>query len=186
MKTKKKIVIGIVMLAMLGVILGLVGCDDGPPTVDQKQASQQENILNQANTQLGMPNISNFQEKKMMKQIMELCDKSNLVCYVYTFSQMTGKYNFLGESIGFGLPYGTEYTNPQRIAASESQVGYAILPQADPNGLFKPADVHATWICMIDPKTGEKYIVYSEPDMTISEHKLPKYMLNQGGYPSNY
>jgi hypothetical protein len=37
---------------------------------------------------------------------------------------------------------------------------------------------------MIDDATGEKYIMYSEPNMTISAHKLPKSVLNS--IPDNY
>lgn len=187
MNIKKKIS----MLLILQLCLMLfVGCDapQNTPDTDTTQKNQQEEMLKQANDQNGLPNIVNFQEKKMLKQIMELTDKTDLVCYVYSFSEYTGKYNYIGKSIGFGIPYGTEYTNPEKVDTVDGGQYSArnpfTLPQADPNGLFKATDVQATWICMIDDTTGEKYIMYSEPNMTISAHKLPKAVLNS--VPDNY
>jgi len=99
---------------------------------------------------------------------------------------MTGKFVYLGQAMGYGLPYGTEYTNPQYIAASNSQAGYATLPQPDPNGLFKPADVNATWLMLIDPITKKAKPIYVESDLTVSPFKLSKALLDQSSLPSDY
>lgn len=187
----KKIISKLLVLTMIVGAMAFVGCGSVSKSnsdTDTAQKVQQEEMVKQASDQLGMPNITNFQEKKLMKQIMELTDKSDLICYVYSFSDYSGKYNYIGKSIGFGLPYGTQYTNPDKVATVDGGEYGAenpyTLPQADPNGLFKPSDVQATWICMIDEATGERYIMYSEPNMTISASKLPKAVLNS--IPDNY
>ena len=146
-----------IIVGMASVVL--TGCSM-EQTNDEKQATQTEQIQAQADAKLGMPNIKNFYEKAMMKTIIESCDDSNLITYAYIKNDMTGKFVYLGQAMGYGLPYGTEYTNPQYIANSYSQGGFAILPQPDPNGLFKPADVNATWLMLIDPVTKKAKPIY--------------------------
>jgi hypothetical protein len=182
----KKIVKVLTAVLIVGAVTTFTGCDEIPQSADKKDQVQQEQMLKQ--TGLGLPNIINFQEKKLMKNIMEQCDKTDLICYVYTYDSMNGKYSYDGKCIGFGLPYGTEYTNPQKIAGGMEtpSTGNITLPQADPNGLFKPTDVNATWIMMIDEVTGERYLRYAEPDMTITAHKMPKRRLNMDSVPSDY
>ena len=181
----KKQVIGLCTIVGLSIVI-LTGCESVNPDNDQKQASQTETLMQQADARLGMPNIKNFYEKKMMKTIMEDCDDSNLITYAYIKSDMTGKFVYLGTAMGYGLPYGTEYTNPEKVGYASSQVGVATLPQADPNGLFKPADVHATWIMLVDPTTKKAKPVYIESDVTVSPFKLPKNLLDQSTLPSDY
>lgn len=181
MTRSKKCKLTAIAMTIVAALL-LTGCGAGSKEVDREQKEKQEVLLQESNRQTGMPNITNFQEKKLQKQIMELCDKSDLICYVYTFSEYTGKYNYVGKCVGYGLPYGTQYTNPQKSVYAGNN-NYLALPQADPNGLFKPSDVNATWICMLD-ESGDKYIVYNETNITISGKKLPKHIV--GSYPDNY
>jgi hypothetical protein len=119
-----------------------------------------------------MPAIKNFQERKMMKMILELRDQENLVCYAYIVPEMSGKPVFLGKCIGYGLPYATQYTNPMKTYSRYSQGGFEILPQADPNGLFMPASADGTWLLMIDPTTNEPRPVYIEPKILVSPFKI--------------
>jgi hypothetical protein len=78
---------------------------------------------------------------------------------------------FLGECIGYGLPYATQYTNPEKVQVDRTQT-YGTLPQADPNGLFMPSNAEATWIMLIDPTTKEPRPVYCEVRVLISPFKL--------------
>lgn len=134
-------------------------------------AQKQEQLMVEANAEIGMPAIKNFQERKLMKMILELRDQENLVCYAYIIPEMTGKPVFLGKCIGYGLPYATQYTNPMKTESSY-QGGFEILPQADPNGLFMPASADGTWLMMIDPNTNEPRPVYCEPKVLVSPFKL--------------
>ena len=47
----------------------VAGCDD---SVDNQQAKQTQESLAEANRQIGMPNVVNFQQRKLMKMIYEL------------------------------------------------------------------------------------------------------------------
>ena len=139
---------------------------------NKDMAKKQEQLMSEANRQLGMPAITNFQERRLAKMIFELRDQEDLLCYAYIVNQMQGKLVFIGRCVGYGLPYSTQYTNPEVIASAMHQGGYAILPQADPNGLFMPSGLSATWLMMIDPETNEPRPVYLEPEIVVSPFKL--------------
>ena len=144
----------------------MMGCKEMKSN-DTKQRELQESSLSQAQAQIGMPAIKNFQERKLLKMILELRDQENLVTYTYLQSKMTGRLVFVGKSIGFGMPYATQYTNPMRY-----QYNGATLPQADPNGLFYPDNALGTWIMMIDPQKGQPRPVYFEPEVVVSPFPL--------------
>jgi len=179
----KKIVTVIILICMSMFLF--VGCDTVTSTVDGNQAQQQEQMLKDMNNQVGLPDIKKWSEKKMMKEILELRDNSKLVTYAY-FQNLNGRMVFLGQCIGYGLPYSTQYTNPERVANSSSQGGYAILPQADPNGLFSAQGVSATWIQYINPDTGKREVIYCEPNIIVTQSKLPKRLCEEWSLPSNY
>jgi len=149
----------------------LASCDEQTNS-DQIQKEQQEKILAEGTRELGMPAIKNFQEKKTLKWIFELRDDAKILNYAYAFSEVTGKFSFIGKCIGFPLPYCTQYTNPQKAERLYTQ-GYVTLPQADPNGLFSPASADGTWILLVNPKTGEPRPMYMEPKVTVVPFPLP-------------
>jgi len=131
------------ILTILTVLF--IGCLE--QSSDEKLKNQQEQIMKQANAELGMPAIVNFQERKMMKMILELRDQENVICYAYIFSQFQGKFVFVGKCIGYGLPYATQYTSPEKVDSYSASI---TLPQADPNGLFMPSSAEGTWLMMKD------------------------------------
>lgn len=166
----KKMIYVFGMVAGMMLLMSNSGCESKPNSNDAL-AYKQEKLMQEANAQTGMPAIKNFQERKLMKMILELRDQENLICYAYIVPEMTGKPVFLGKCIGYGLPYATQYTNPMKTESSH-QGGYEILPQADPNGLFMPSSADGTWIMMIDPNTNEPRPVYIEPKVLVSPFKL--------------
>ncbi len=159
-----------IVVALLPILL-LFACENQPATSDDVQKAQQENLLKEASAQTGMPAIKNFRERKMAKDILELRDQEGLVTYTYLWNEFNGKKVFFCESVGYGLPYATQYTNPQKIA-DRSQGGFAILPQADPNGLFSPASAEGTWVLCKDPNGKKVAPVYIEPRIIVSPFKL--------------
>lgn len=158
--------------AILMICVFLCGCS---PVItknsDKVMAEQTEMAMQEANAQIGMPAIKNFQERKLAKMIFELRDREDLICYAYIVNAMKGELVYIGKCLGFGLPYSVQYTNPEVIADSLYQGGYAILPQADPNGLFMPEGLSATWLMMLD-KNGEPHPVYVEPEIMVSPFPL--------------
>ena len=153
----------IIILLLLFVFM--FGCID--EDADDIQRNQTKEMLAEANREIGMPNIINFQQRKLMKMIYELCDREDLICYAYLFSEYTGKLIFVGKCIGFGIPFSAQYTNPERY-----EYNGTTLPQADPNGLFMPNSSSATWLIMIDPETNEPRPVYFEPVIVVSPFPL--------------
>ena len=121
-----------------------------------------------------MPAIKNFQERKLAKMIFELRDQEDLITYAYLVN-LEGKLIFLGKCLGFGLPYSVQYTNPQKVVYSGGyERGFGSMPQADPNGLFMPEGLSATWLMMYDETTKKARPVYVEPQIIVSPFPLHK------------
>lgn len=156
------------------VLFVLVSCRDTCTRIrntDDVQKKQTEKMVAEANRRLGLPNITKFTEKRFQKMIYELRDKE-----VRTFSyfmDMNGKLHFLCESIGYGMPAAVQYVNPQKFKRvdggqySEDKV----IPQPEPNGLFMPGSLDATYVICVDKK-GKLHPVYSEPKLIVSPFKL--------------
>ncbi len=171
-----------IMLSILCIILSLIvgGCSMEEQSSDNKLQQKTEQSMKEMNSQIGMPAIVNFQERKLAKMIFELRDQEDLITYAYIVNHMTGKFIFIGKCIGFGLPYSVQYTNPEKIVTrygnrpSTSTISGEIkkIPQADPNGLFMPQGLSATWLMMIDPETKEARPVYIEPEIVVSPFPL--------------
>lgn len=170
-------------LFICGLFLSLLffGCVEESSNADTIQAKQTATAMAEAQRQVGMPNVVNFQQRKLMKMIYELCDKEDLICYAYVKSDYQGKLVFIGKCIGFGIPFSAQFTNPEKVVEGDKQLGYDIagyvnypmmLPQADPNGLFMPTSSSATWLMMIDPKTNKPRPVYLEPEIVVSPFPL--------------
>ena len=147
-------------------------CDSN--TTDKNLQDKQEQLMKEASAQCGMPAIKNFAERKLMKMILEKRDNPKLICYAYLQSEMTGKLTFLGKCIGYGLPYSTQYTNPQRLCYYNEthETGNISLPQADPNGLYMPQSAEGTWLLLINPETNEPEPIYVEPRVVVSPFKI--------------
>jgi hypothetical protein len=155
------------ILALVVATMMLTACDVQPNST-QIERKKQEELSMQAVTQVGMPAIVNFAEKRMMKDIMELRDQ-NVATYVY-ITDMNGRLHKVCNAVGYGLPYATQYTNPQRISSDGH--GSVAIPQADPNGLYSPASADGTWVLCVDPKSGKPRPVYIEPRVIVSPMPL--------------
>ena len=157
------ILIAILTLCSTG-LLGASSCE----SPDSRQAAQTEQIMNEVNSRLGLPGITNYTEKRFSKLIFELRDHEVSTWSYYM--DMHGKLHFLCKSIGYGLPYSTQYTNPERRVGNTN--GGVTLPQPDPNGLFMPDGVAATWIACANPDGGAPSVVYWEPDLIVAPFPL--------------
>jgi hypothetical protein len=157
-------------LVLICISVAAVGCLEDS---DDVQRHAQEQLSKQGNAQAGMPSIVNFQEKKNMKMILELRDSENLATITYT-QDMDGVLHKLCNSVGYPLPYATQYTNPMRVTEGGRE-----LPQADPNGLFSPANAEGTWVLCYNKKGDKLSPVYVEPRVIASPFEL------SGGDPSD-
>lgn len=186
----KKIMIGLTMGIILVTTMGQQGCSEKKaktPDADLVQQMQTKQALSEANREIGMPAIVNYQERKWAKMIFELRDQSDLITYAYIVDWQ-GNFHFVGRCVGFGLPYSVQYTNPLKIFDTEREGGASskyedngeiqVLPQADPNGLFMPDGLSATWLLLINEETGEPQPVYFEPTIVVSPFPLHKLETN--------
>ena len=151
------------ILTLVAVATLLSACDVKESSTQIERRKQEELSLNAVQS-VGMPAITNFAEKRMMKDIMELRDKN-----VATTTYLVGMNNQLTkicDSVGYGLPYATQYTNPQRISGDGH--GNVTIPQADPNGLYSPASADGTWVLCVDHKDGKAKPVFIEPRIIVS------------------
>jgi len=150
--------------ALIVAFVGLTA--ESCETSDDIQRKQQERILLEGTSQIGMPAIKNFRERKILKDIIEMRDQTGLTTYTYLVA-LDNKLTLLCESIGYGIPYATQFTNPMKRDA-----GPTVLPQADPNGLFSPASAEGTWIQCKDPHGKDVRPVYVEPRVIVSPFRL--------------
>jgi len=179
---KKEIVMkkSIMMCAVIAIAVLMVGCDENVATTDKLQAQKTEMIQDRLNSKLGLPNITNGQEKRLMKELYELRDQADLVTYTYTYNNMTGEMRFLGKSIGFGIPASVQYSNPAKLVKPRID-NYLAMPQAEPNGLFMPEGLSATWVYLIDINKGKASPTYVEPLITVSLFPLPNAAYHSSG-----
>lgn len=155
------------------------GCIDENMNSDTQLAAQTERSMMEANAQVGMPAIVNWKQKKDLKMLYEVLDQEGLITYAYLVS-LDGKLVFLSKCVGYGMPYSTQYSNPVKAMQGDHAVGMDFtgfhdvitMPQPEPNGLFPPEGLSATWLMMIDGETGDVRPVYVEPQIIVSPIKL--------------
>jgi hypothetical protein len=153
----------VLLTLSLVTLLVFTGCTETTNS-DSVLQQQTEQSMQEMNRQIGMPAIINFQERKLAKLIFELRDREDFLTNTY-FINLEGDLVFFCRSIGYGLPYSVQYTNPQKRSGNyESSLA---LPQADPNGLFMPEGLSATWVMCLD-KNNEARPVYVEPTIIVS------------------
>jgi len=153
---------------IIALLFTLSGCNE--PTSDQVQREQQEKLSMQGTMSVGMPTITKFAEKRMLRDIMELRDT---MPPTFTYiTDLNGHLHKICDSIGYGFSGATQYTNPQRIATSNSGTVYGVIAQADPNGLFSPATDEGTWIMCKDPNSDKIGPIRMEPRSIVSPFPL--------------
>jgi hypothetical protein len=159
----------ILRVAPLSVLIALGGCDfKSNDQSDAKAQHQEEIALAQAQSKIGIAHIVNFTEKALANRILEMRDQPNLATYTY-LQGMDGRLLCLGRSIGYGLPYSTQTTNPEKIVdnysdSTTSRYWIGLMPQAEPNGLFMPDEAAGTWVVLVTPD-GSAEPQYVEPNV---------------------
>ena len=183
--------LGVILLLIL--LVGVTGCGLGvKDTVDNAQTVETERIMQESNNRIGMPDITNFYEKALLKDLYELRDDSELICYAYTRNEFTGKYVYEGMCIGYGLPYAVQYSNPEKLIdvtdfgiSSYQSNDSANMPQAEPNGLFMPDALSATWVIMIN-EDGKREPAYYEPTIVVRQTKIRVQLCEEWSLPTDY
>lgn len=140
---------------------------------DTIAAQQTAQLAKEAAMQTGMPGITNFTEKKAVKWLYELRDEPNYrtVTYIVT---MTGDFIKVCDSVGYGINASIQYSNPQRVYHEKGGHGASatFIPQAEPNGLFMPEGLAATYVMCVDADNDDVKAVYVEPEVIVSPFPL--------------
>ena len=162
---KKKMFAIMAIFAMM--ICMLVGCGE----TEENQYTKE--LMNQAYDAVGFPDVSNYFERAQLKEIYELRDDPNLICYWYTKNDMSGKWIYQGKCIGYGIPYTTSMTASESLQKIETTVGaeWEIVPLAEPNGLYASPSTSATWILSVN-EDGDITPIYVESEITVSQTKM--------------
>lgn len=156
---------------VLFLVLPLMGAQEacsGTPSADRVQERETREAMSEAQRQIGMPDIVNFLERRFARDILEMRDEE-ISTYTYIVD-LNGNLHFVCESVGYGLPYSVQFTNPERTV-NEPSGGDHTIPQPDPNGLFMPDGLAATWILCSDGEGGISP-VYSEPELLVTTFPL--------------
>lgn len=151
------------------VLMGADGC--GP---DQSEAQEQaredvEQMANELYSKVGTPEITKFQEFRIAKEIMELRDEE-LTTWTYIVDR-DGDKHLVCKSLGYGLPYSTQLTNPEKTI-HEHDGGDHTLPQREPNGLYMPDNVSATWVLCQDNSERGYSPQYVEPRIIVLTERV--------------
>lgn len=146
-------------LAALGACerVGTVG------TADQQAASQQEDLAKRAQDEVGIYQPTHFTRKRLANRIGQMLDDPALATISYA-QALDGRLHCIGHTIGFPLPGATQTTNPEHLVDADlgQYRGNLTLPQPEPDQLFSPATMDATWILLVNPKTGQAAPAYFE------------------------
>ena len=169
------------IVSALILTIGLAGCTS--ETVN-RETEYTETIKQQSLDSVGLPNVSNFFEMSQLKEIYEMRDDPNLICYWYTKNDMSGKWVYQGTCVGYGIPYGASITNPESYGGSS--YGYYTIPQAEPNGLYtNTVTSSATWILTTDAD-GNIKPTYVESEITVSQSKIDARLCEDWSLPEDY
>ncbi len=156
---------GKIALGAVCASLAVVGC--GPvDEARQRQTAAVDKLSSEADRAVGMPALSQWQQKKLVRDIYERTDRATTT-FAYV-QGLDGRLTCLGRGIGYGVPYGTRSTPPEDFARySGGTVADFAFAQPEPNGLYLPDNASATWWQMLNPANGKIEVVYLEPTIVI-------------------
>lgn len=161
----------LMVLFAVVALSGFQGCFADRPAAEREQTAQTAELLNESQRQVGIPGITNFTEKRLVRQLYELRDQQDLATFTYVVDY-EGRLWHACDSIGYGIPFSAQFTNPNR--PYRTGAGVTTLPQPEPNGLWPPTSTSATWVVCASP-SGDFEPLYVEPSITVSPFPLNAY-----------
>ena len=141
---------------------------------DQIQARQAEALAREAAQRVGTPAITNFTEKRLVRWLYELRDQPNYRTYSYIVN-LNGDLIKICDSVGYGINASIQFSNPQKLVDGVDLGQYrgnVQMPQAEPNGLFMPEGLAATYVMCVDGDSEDVKAVYVEPEVIVSPFPL--------------
>lgn len=147
-------------MMILVTVFVFVGCSDS--TADRADRIQTDNQQEVYQVKQPLPFFDYSFERNMVTQIYVA--RNDALNTWSVWRSATGEIEDWCPSIGYGIPYDTQLTNPLKRDYSESVA--IVIEQAEPNGLFSSKNTAATWILCQLP-SGEIAPVYIESVVTV-------------------
>lgn len=174
------------LLAIAIAALALASCNQDT-SGSARETQQTLNLQEEAAVTVGVPAIKNYTEKRQLKAIYELRDNAQLVTYTY-YLDLNGKRHKVcpTTSIGFGIPYSTQYTAPKALRMAKAvyppSSGYTQsadwkvmeADQPEPNGLYMPGSADGTWVLCLHPDGKTLAPTYVEPRVVVYLFEMPQ------------
>lgn len=169
--------VGLIIVFVLSIFAAFAkpanaGWFDPPPASSDKQMAQKAEQQNkQIDAMVGYPSILNGFEKRQVRMLYELRDNPEYRTWSYIVT-MSGKFVFICDSIGYGINASIQFSNPEKVidAGDSYGNGYGYLPQAEPNGLYMPEGLAATYVMCLDGE--EVKPVYVESEVLVSPFEM--------------
>ncbi len=168
------------ILALSLAAITLAGCNPKDNSGAARETRQTMTMQEEAAVTVGMPAIKAYSEKRQLKAIYELRDNANLVTYTYTIDLQGKRHKVCPTtSVGFGIPYSTQYTAPKALRMGKGQYpsgsGYSEegvwsryeAEQPEPNGLYMPQQADGTWVLCMHPDGKTLAPTYVEPRVIV-------------------
>ena len=176
----KKCKVIVALLCAVLMVSVLTGCMN-----ESNETRYTDELKDQISNMYGYPDVSNFFEYSQLKEIYEMRDNPNLVCYWYTKNDMSGKWVYQGTCIGYGIPYSASITATESLQRLQ-YVGWERLPLAEPNGLYTDGlSTSATWVLTTD-SDGNITPTYVESEITVTQAKMDARLCEDWSIPDNY
>lgn len=154
MQVSKISVLVCVLLITLSVLLA--GCDANSQESQSVREQQQQYVTGQP-----VPQFDWSLERHVMVELYK-ARNSAVSTYSVVYSQYRGSISFACPSIGYPIPGGTQLTNPDAYYATG-----AVLPQAEPNGLFSPTTSAGTYVMCVNTDGSISPVYIEENVMTF-------------------
>lgn len=152
-----------ILVSAITMMILLCGCMS-------KEAQYTTELKNDIAEKIGLPEVDSYFEYSQLKEIYEIRDNPNLICYWYTRNEYTGKWIYQGPCIGYGIPYGASITAPEAYQHLATGV-WETSPMSEPNGLYTNSVVTtATWI--LTSENGDIKPQYVESPIMVSQSKI--------------
>ena len=133
------------------LLLGLVGCattdEVGQAERQQQDTAQLTIIQNQP-----APDLGGYSFERQIVIETYLARNRTIATYTYLLT-LEGRIIEICASIGYPIPYATQITNPEKLSRYYETGGYieGVVSNAEPNGLYTPADAAATLVQCVNP-----------------------------------
>ncbi len=133
-----------VLIAALVALILLAGCTDNAVQYAEQEQQRAGNLAIVQNQPI--PDLGGYSFERQIVIDTYLARNNTIATYAYMIT-MDGKIIEICPSIGYPIPYSTQLSAPEK-----KMQGYeVVVPNAEPNSLYPPADAAATLVQCVNP-----------------------------------